>query len=82
MGESIISVRKVVDTGESFVGGPQRSPQQQGREIGIWRGRRVGTGGERKGALPESQNRRFVLRTLFLGTAFVTETGFSLTFRH
>ena len=49
MGERIISIRKGVDAKESFVGGPQRSQRQQGRErgrwIGIWRGRRVGTGG-------------------------------------
>ena len=44
MGESIISVIKVVDTEESFVSGPQRSRRQQGRGKGIERRQRVGTG--------------------------------------
>ena len=45
MGDSIISIRKGVDTKELFVGGPQRSQQQQGRGRGIQRGWLMGMGG-------------------------------------
>ena len=55
MGESIISIRKRVDTEELFVVGPQSSQRQQWRGIGIGRGRRMGTGG---GVNPTDQGMR------------------------